>query len=170
MNPQTRRALIAALGIVGLLTVPSRSISSHPLHMSFTDVRFVDGGKVVELSIRVFANDFAAAAARFSRTSLGPDSTVEASRSIAYLTANIRVAGKTGAPLPLISCGMTTVAEMLKFCFRAAMGKHSDAPLRVSNTIMTELFRDQVNVVQSSAGGRRASRMFVHGDGWKTLP
>ena len=44
------------------------------------------------------------------------------------------------------------------------------AEIRMRNTVMTELFSDQVNVVQTLQGSARASRLFVRGDSFKLLP
>ena len=58
---------------------------------------------------------------------------------------------------------------MLSFCLQATV-LDDLRTLRMRNTVMTEQFGDQVNVVQTIDGGIRASRLFVRGDGAKILP
>lgn len=159
---------IFSLGLA-LSAFPLREVSAHALHMSFTEVVFSQKTNTLELSIRVFANDFAAAAARRARTRLGRDSLIDQPSALAYFAANLRLAGVQGTLIPLVPCGVARVNDMLRFCFRARIAT-PPATIRIANTVMAELFKDQVNVVQSVAGNRRATRLFVRGDGWKLLP
>lgn len=152
-----------------LLALPFREIAAHALHMSFTDVIYSGRGEVLQISVRVFANDFAAAAARRSRTRLGRDSLIDQPNALAYLAANFRLASRQGTLIPLVPCGVARVKDMLHFCFRVII-KSPPTTIRVANTVLTELFKDQVNVVQTTSGSRRATRLYVRGDGWKYLP
>lgn len=159
------RALLASLT---LLAVPWESALAHPLHMSFTEIRPVGSTKSLELSVRVFSDDFSIAAARFAGVRLGSDSIIDARSGIAYLVAHIRL-DANGAAMRLVSCGVTRTPDMLQFCFRTALASPRKS-VRISNRVLTEMFADQVNVVQSVTGNKRASRMFVRGDGWKAVP
>ena len=58
-------------------------------------------------------------------------------------------------PLPLILIGIAVLARA--------------AGARVRSAILCETFRDQVNIVQASYGGRRQTLLFTPGDGPKTL-
>ncbi len=158
-----RLCLTLALAIASLL--PS-SAAAHPIHMSFTEIR-ITSSKSVELSVRVFTDDFSVAAARHAGIRLGADSIIDARSGAAYLLAKIRVSGKSGPPIRLIPCGVARTSDMLRYCFRAVLP--AAGPVRVANSVMNEMFDDQVNVVQSITGKKRASRMFVRGDGWKAL-
>jgi hypothetical protein len=42
--------------------------------------------------------------------------------------------------------------------------------LRISNSIHTEVFRDQVNIVQIKYAGRSESMLFTPGDNARALP
>ncbi len=154
-----RRLLAAAL-----ILMPA-SASAHPIHMSFTEIR-ITSSKSLELSVRVFTDDFSIAAARHSGTRLGADSVIDERSGVAYLLSKIHVSGKSGPPVRLVPCGVARTSDMLRYCFRAVM---PSGTIRVANRVMNEMFDDQVNVVQSITGKKRASRMFVRGDGWKSL-
>jgi len=160
------RLRFAAL-FCSLLILPLHTAAAHPIHMSFTEARRVDANRMLQLWVRVFANDFAAAAARSSGTHLGPDSAIAPAVGIAYLQRNLQVFGSNGRALNLTPCGVKRTNDMLLFCLQTGV-PFSQARMR--NSIMTELFSDQVNVVQTVEGGRRASRLFVRGDGPKMLP
>jgi hypothetical protein len=154
---------------LALASIPFERAFAHPLHMSFTEVRLADAGRTLELSVRVFTDDFSVAAARYSRAALKGDSVIDARSGIAYLRSRIRVGSGKEAPVPLVPCGVTRTADMLRFCFRATLASPGKS-VQIANAVLTEMFADQVNVVQSVVGGRRASRMFVRGDGWKKVP
>lgn len=162
--------LTGVLGSVTLMvSAAPQPVAAHPIHMSYTEIRSSPRGGTVELSVRVYANDFSAAAARYTRTPLGADSLIGPGKGFSYLLANFRLIGRDAKAIALIPCGVVHAGDMLRFCLRA----NFTAPpttVRISNSIMTELFHDQVNVVQTRAGNKRASRMFVRGDGWKALP
>lgn len=159
--------LVSAL--IGLaLCVPVSPVSAHPIHMSYTEVRHSPATNVVEISVRVYANDFAAAAARRARISLRGDSAIDTRTALAYLQEKFGVVDGSKRPLTLVSCGVSRSQDMLRFCFRANAPAGMSA-LHVRNAILTELFSDQVNVVQSVSSRGRSSRLFVRGDTWKSL-
>ena len=68
--------MLSLLAGATFITARPDAALAHPIHMSVTEVRFIESRKTLELSVRVFANDFSAAAARYSRTRLGADSLI----------------------------------------------------------------------------------------------
>lgn len=158
------------MGIVflaAIMAAPVREAFAHPIHMSYTEVRYSPATSSIEISIRVYANDFSAAAARRARVSLRADSTIDGRNALDYMRQNFQITDASGKALNPVSCGVVRAQDMLKFCFR--LPSRRDAALRVRNTVMTELFSDQVNVIQSVGSKGRTSRLFVRGDGWKEL-
>jgi len=168
MHPR-RPPLRALLALCALCTAPLRTADAHPIHMSFTEARYDNGNHTVQLWVRVFANDFAAASARMSGIRLSRDSVIEPTVGVAYLIQNVRLFGPDGRALSLRPCGVKRVNDTLLFCLTSNKPETLQK-IRMRNSIMTELFSDQVNVVQTVDGGRRESRLFVRGDGVKTLP
>jgi hypothetical protein len=142
-------------------------VHAHPIHMSVTEIRFSKGGDAVDVTVKVFADDFSTAAARFTKSHLDSGKIIDRSRGYAYLLHNVRFANGPGT-IPLRPCGVTRNGETLTFCLRASVQGDLKS-LRLANTLLTEIFSDQVNVVQSVNGRRRSSRMFVRGDGWKSI-
>jgi hypothetical protein len=164
------KRFLRALGVsCALLATQPRAASAHPIHMSFTEARYVDGKRTLQLWVRVFANDFAAAAARRSGTRLSRDSVIDPTAGIAYLTQNLQLVAANGQAVKLLSCGVKRLNDMLSFCFQAS-ARDGMRNLRMRNSVMTELFGDQVNVVQTIDGSTRENRLFVRGDGLKPLP
>lgn len=162
-----RRSVRAAALIVAML-VPFRAAHAHPIHMSYTEIRYLAGGRSIEIAIRVYANDFSAAAARRAGVSLKADSTIDQRNALAYISQTFQITDGIGKMLTATPCGIARAQEMLKFCF-VIPTPSAVSGIRVRNTVMTELFKDQVNVVQVAGMGGRKSRLFVRGDGWKAL-
>jgi len=152
-----------------LAWIPLRTAAAHPIHMSYTEARYSPASHVLQMWVRVYANDFAAAAARKSGLRLGRDSVIDPTVGALYLRQNIQLIDADGHSLSIASCGARRANDMLLFCLQAT-AITALAQVRMRNTVMTELFSDQVNVVQSLQGSARASRLFVRGDGFKQLP
>lgn len=131
-------------------------------------MRYTDANRVLEISIRVYANDFSAAAARRARVALRADSLIDGRNALDYIRQNFQLVDASGRTVMPTPCGVTRAQDMLKFCFRLSLPSGIKG-LRIRNTVMTELFHDQVNMVQSVAASGRTSRLFVRGDGWKSL-
>ncbi len=131
-------------------------------------MRYTQANKVLDISVRVYANDFSAGAARRARVRLGADSLIDLRSALEYIRQNLQLAGADGRALIPAPCGVTRAQDMLKFCFRISAPDGMKG-IRVRNNLLTEVFGDQVNVVQSVSSSGRTSRMFVRGDGWKSL-
>jgi hypothetical protein len=163
-----RRVLRSLLLACALSASPLRMAAAHPIHMSFTEARYVDGNRTLQLWVRVFATDFAAAAARRSGIRLGRDSVIDPPAGIVYLIQSVQLFGSDGRALNLLTCGVKRMNDMLWFCLMTNKPE-TFQKMKMRNSIMTELFSDQVNVVQTLDGASRASRLFVRGDGVKAL-
>ncbi len=127
--------------------------------------------------MRVFAEDLGAAVARSapSRSRTAATAAV-APRSgsahgdaaaFAYLSAAFAITDARGRRLPLQWRGSRRQGDLLWITLAAP------APtlvgLRVRNSVLCELYDDQVNIVQAAVGGRRTSLLFTKGDGAKPI-
>lgn len=147
---------------------PFAAASAHPIHMSYTEVRYAEASRRLDISIRVYANDFSAGAARRAGVRLAADSLIDSGSALNYIRQNFQFVGPDGRILLPSACGVVRSQDMLKFCFRLALPRGVKG-IRIRNSVLTEIFSDQVNVVQSVSRGGRTSRLFVRGDGWKSL-
>jgi hypothetical protein len=153
------------LAVIFALSFSAQSAHAHPLHMSYTEIRRDAGRNRLQLSLRVYANDFAAAASHYTHTRVGPDSSISEAAGLRYILDHLQVRSQSQL-LSLSSCGVTRAGDMLHFCLAADA---SPGKIILTTSVMTELFHDQVNVVQSVDGPKRSSRMFVKGDGPKEV-
>lgn len=118
--------------------------------------------------IRVFADDFGTAVSRHARARvLAPGPAWDAA-AFAYVASAFTVADRLGRTLALRSCGIRRTGEVMWVCVETASAG-GIAPLTVRNAVLTDLFDDQVNVVQATVAGGRRSVLFTRGDRAKRL-
>jgi hypothetical protein len=153
-----------ALLVAMLLVAPAAE--AHPVHSSLTEIaRAADGG--ITLRIRVFADDFATAAARLAGVRPPADHAVSDAIAARYVATVVRVTDD-GAAVELTLAGQRREGEVVWLELRGG-GKRRGGSLRVLNTILFDLHADQVNVVQSNRRSGRHTLLFTRGDSLKTV-
>ena len=134
-------------------------LAAHPLHTTLTELSYRAADRSVEVSVRVFADDFRAAVAR----------EVTDSSAFAYLTSALTLSDRSGHTLRFVWCGLRQTGDLLWLCLRARAPEGLRG-VRVHARLLFERYPDQINIVQASYGGRRASLLFSRGDSPKALP
>jgi len=160
-------AIASTLAVVGLLGAARPA--AHPLHTTLTEVVFRGDSRTVDVTVRIFADDLGAAVARRAARAGAPSTTTATSEAavFAYLSATFALTDERGRRLPLQWRGSRRQGDLLWISLSApAM---TLAGLRVRNSVLCELYDDQVNIVQASGGGRRTSLLFTKGDGAKKI-
>jgi len=142
------RALVAAAALV-----------AHPLHTTLTELRYREADRVVEVTVRAFADDV--------RAALGRE--VTDSAAFGYLRSTFTLADRAGRPLRVAWCGLRRTDDLLWLCLRAA-APDGTTGLRIRAGLLFDLYDDQINIVQVSKSGRRAVLLFTRGDAPKALP
>ncbi len=159
------RALVLLVALSVAAPGPARA---HPLHTSLAELSYDPAGRVLHVSLRVFADDFAAAVTRASGarsvTAMPPDSAM-----YRYVAARFIVAAPGARPVALRWCGARRDGDVLLLCLRAESAA-PPAGARLRNALLTELFADQVNLVQTSYGGSRRMLLFTPRDSVRALP
>lgn len=154
-----RRVVRAGLLLGAVAALPGR-VQAHPLHTSFTDVRHDAARAVVQLTVRVFADDFRVAAAHFARASSPRPRAADDSVLARYARARLRLIDARGRPVTLAWGGVRDEGETLAITL-VATGVRSVAGVRVGNALLLESFADQVNIVRTMSGTRRRSLLFT---------
>ncbi|MGH7629408.1 MAG: DUF6702 family protein [Gemmatimonadales bacterium] len=145
-----RRYLAAAL-VTGPL------LGAHPMHTSVTELAHEPASRTVAVTVRVFADDFTAAAGAGD------------SAAAAYLRPRLTLTDRAGRPIALRWERLEPAGAALLLRLRG------DAPaglagVRVTHTLLCDRFDDQINIVRATYAGRGASLLFTRGDPPKTLP
>lgn len=161
----------SALAIAGALLIAAfalgvRVADAHPLHTTLVQLTYDESARRIDGSIRVFAGDFAAAVAKRSGAPTPDDDRVGVAAAFAYLTRTLVLTDAAGRVVPLSWCGSRRAGDVLWLCVHAPILPAQHA-LQLSDQMLCELFDDQINIVQSTRGGHRASMLFTKGDAAK---
>ena len=144
-------AFMSALLCGGLATV-------HPMHTSVTDLVHDPRSGTVTVVVRVFADDFSAAAGGAAD-----------SLAARYIRPRITLSDRTGRVIALAWERRDSAGDalLIRLVGRAPDGVRAG---RFCQAVLLERFADQVNLVRVSDGSKRASLLFVPGDEAKALP
>lgn len=158
-----RLALAMALAIATLST----SAHAHPLHTTMTELRFDARTHTVRATIHAYLDDFGRAVSRLSPDA-APPTQVSDSAAIAYIRGHFAITTQDGRGLPLRGCGIELRGDAYLICVEAGAAGRMEG-MRIQNRMHTELYQDQINIVQATDGGARATLLFTREDGPKTL-
>lgn len=141
--------------LAGMLA--AQLLVAHPMHTSVTEIAIAADGRSLTVAVRVFADDFTAAAG------------AEDSAAAAYVGAKLVLVDRTGRKLGLRWERREPVGDAFILWFR------SDAPAglsgaRLRNALLCDRFQDQINVVRLTREGRAATLLFTPGAATQTLP
>jgi len=137
-------SLAAWIGLVEAM------LTAHPTHTSSAELAVeADSLQVV---VRIFSDDLPT----------GRDPGV-------YAADRLRVTDAAGRPVRLVRAGAARDGDVVTIRLGAPL-EGSLSGGSIANTILTDRFGDQVNVVRATYGRRTATLIFVRGDGPKALP
>ena len=140
-------------------------LAVHPLHTSLAQVSFDTHAKTVNISLRVFVDDFTRAASTWAR---GNPARMSAPIT-GYATAAFTLREAGGKAVQLRSCGEKRVGDLMWVCLSGQTTK-TPAGASVISRILFDQFEDQVNIVQTSYDGRKANLLFTSDDSEKRIP
>jgi hypothetical protein len=140
-------------------------VAVHPLHTSLAQVTFDTHAKTVNVSLRVFVDDFTSAASIWA----GRNPARVSAPVSGYAAASITLRDAGGKPVQLRSCGEKRVGELMWVCLS---GQITTTPSgsRVVSRVLFERFEDQVNIVQTSYDGKKSNLLFTSDDTEKRIP
>ncbi|MEO8193027.1 MAG: DUF6702 family protein [Gemmatimonadales bacterium] len=147
--------------------IPQSAVLAHPLHTSLTEMSYDAKGRTLDLSVRVFVDDFTAAA-KLYRGRRAANGAARQPPLVSYALAMLTLTDARGRLLPLVSCGGKRVGDLMWLCFRARL-ESGPEQLAVSSRILFDKYKDQINVVQVTYGGKKLSILFTPGDGAKRI-
>jgi len=154
-----------------LLIATVTEANAHPLHTTLSTVSYVAGTGMLNVSVRLFADDFSAAVSGqptpdSRRVALPTDSAM-----FRYVNQRLAIVARDerGAMsrIPMQWCGATHDGDVVLVCLRGTARSMRDAHVR--NRLMSEVFDDQVNMMHVTVAGRRQTMLFTRRDGVKPL-
>jgi hypothetical protein len=146
----------------------ARQADSHPLHTTLTEVTISSDG-ALELRLRAFVDDFAAAVSGGSVAPPAATRTPADSATARYLASTLVLEDGAGRRLPMRVAGTRRANELVWVTLRAPATSRASG-MRLTNRVLFERFDDQVNIVQTSVGGRRQTLLFTRREGATAKP
>jgi hypothetical protein len=144
---------------------PARA-AAHPLHTAVAELSTAGG--VLTIRIRAFSDDFSAAVARATGTTVLANYQVTDAAATRYVLANMRIEN-AGAPVALELVEQRREGDVTWLELRAARVSTMRGAT-VLNRLLMEMHADQVNIVKAQYDGRSYTTLFSRGDGAKKLP
>ena len=146
----------------------------HPIHTTITTLRYDQTTTMATAEIRIFYDDLTRAVAERSSMAALRGHELESpgadSALFRYIAARFAITRPDGRPVALRPCGVHSSADLRWICLQTPL-PGGLAGIRIVNSLLTDLYSDQVNVVMAEDTGThtRASLLFTRGDKWKAL-
>jgi hypothetical protein len=156
--------LVVALIVVGTLA-GARTAWSHPIHTTLTEIA-MDADGTMHFTIRAFADDFSAAVAKHAGKPRPADYVVPEADIVSYVTSAVSVEDASGKRAPVAWSGSRRAGDVVWVTFKVPSVRALRG-VKIASTLLFELYDDQVNIVQTTEGGRHRSMLFTTGDGKK---
>ena len=154
---------MAGLILLGLLGAGS-ALSAHSVHASLAQIEHNRATGKAEISIRLFVDDFEQALAKQKGAPVRLDKVSEPDRIVlAYLADALVLTGRDGRKASLVWVGMD-VQALTVWIYLEAKLENGLAGGRLRNTVLFDLFDDQVNTVNLRQGKARETLVFDPGD------
>jgi uncharacterized protein DUF6702 len=164
------RCLGASVTVMACLPLSTLAVGPaalrHPLHTTLTDVVLDPADGAMRLTIRAFADDLRAAAARHGGTVQPADHPAPDALIAAYVAGAVSVTDSTGRHAAMTWDGTRQTGNLLWMTVRVPSVRTLRG-VKLGCALLFEIFDDQVNLVQATDRGRRQTTLFTSGDGRK---
>lgn len=155
-----------------LLTVSfAKPVLAHDYHASIADVRFNPRTQSLEVAVKVFMDDLENALSQRNKTKVVYSHTSEQVKKYLadYLSTNLVLEVEKGKPLKQKFLGSEEDADVVWMYLEVPLQQASLPQLYVKNAVLTELFSDQMNIVNINYKGKTESVLLQRGDTQKKI-
>ena len=141
------------------VAVPQAKRIPHPIHLSVTEINHNAAEKTLEISCKLFTDDFEKVLARNYKTKVdltNPPNKAEMEKLVNdYVHKHLSLQAD-GQPLAFTALGFEKDQDVVYSDFQCDNIK-SLKSITITNTLMYDLFTDQIGVMHVTAGGERKS-------------
>ena len=162
ISPRSAYRMLGGLFILMAFLGGAGGASAHDFHASLTEAQYNPQTRSLEVSLRVFTDDLEKALDNLYPNQ-EPFRLQEANLYLAgYLKKHFRVATPTGELLPLQYVGQEVATDVTWLYFEFPCGEQ--IPAQVTNSVFTELYDDQKNLVNLAYQGEKHSYVLTKGE------
>jgi hypothetical protein len=144
---------------------------AHDYHASIADIKFNPRTQSLQVAIKVFTDDLESALSKRSKTKVSYDPASETIKQqlASYLAATMKFELAKGKPLKQRFVGSEEDADVVWMYFEVPVQQASLSQLYIHNAVLTELFDDQMNIVNLDYKGEMHSMLLQKSDTSKKL-
>ena len=145
--------------------------SAHDYHASITDIEYNPRTQSLEVAVKVFMDDLEDALSRQAKSKITySSSSVAVKEQLSdYLKTNLAFELEKGKPLKAKILGSEEDADVVWIYVEVPVQQPALTHLYVKNAILTDLFSDQMNIVNVNYKGETESVILQTGDVTKKL-
>ncbi|MEJ8802914.1 DUF6702 family protein [Pontibacter sp. H249] len=155
--------LFLLLFFVAASVVPALA---HDFHTSITDIKYNPRTQSLEVSLRVFTDDLENAVSKFTKTKViyNSASAEQQQQIYAYLQTKLSFELTKGKPLKYKLLGSEAETDAVWMYVEVPVKSASVGQLYVKNAVLTEIFNDQMNIVNLNYKGKTESALLQRGE------
>lgn len=149
------------------LALPTAAGTRHAYHSTLLELRLNPAKQQVELSLKVFADDFEKALSQGRPQAVDLRSPLALPLAETYLRQHLKLSLPAGAhqmrlPLDLRLLGLQPESETYWLYAKATL-PHPTTELEVAQGVLLDLYPDQANIVNAESNGKKISHLFRNG-------
>jgi hypothetical protein len=137
--------------------VPANAV--HPIHLSVTEINHNAGEKTLEISCKIFTDDFERVLAQNYKTKVDltnpPDKAAMEKLVNDYVQKHLSIKAD-GKPVAFTALGFEKDQDVVYSYFQVD-NIASVKSIGLTNTLMYDLFEDQISLIHVTVGGKRKS-------------
>lgn len=145
--------------------------SAHDYHASITDVAYNPRTQSLEVAVKVFMDDLEEALSRQAKSNITySSSSVAVKEQLAdYLKSTLSFELEKGKPLKARLVGSEEDADVVWLYVEVPVQQAALTQLYIKNAILTDMFTDQMNIVNVNYNGKTESVLLQPGEVTKKL-
>lgn len=155
-----------------ILLLAGIKAQAHDYHASITDVTYNPKTQNLEVALRVFTDDLENALSVRNKSKVAYSSQSDKVKQYLadYVNASVSFELEKGKPLKQRFVGSEEETDVVWLYFEVPVQRASLSQLYVKNAVFTELFNDQMNVVNINYKGKTNSVLLQKNEVQKKLP
>ncbi|WP_299825130.1 DUF6702 family protein [uncultured Pontibacter sp.] len=139
---------------------------AHDFHTSITDIKYNPRTQTLEVALKVFTDDLEEAVSKFTKTKItyNSNSAEQQQQLYAYLQTKLSFELAKGKALKYKLLGSEAETDAVWMYVEVPVKSASLAQLYVKNAVLTEVFGDQMNIVNLNYKGKTESVLLQRGE------